>query len=226
MSHRRSTLPRRFSTIDDYRAEPLEASTSKLARRHSAGLLDDEDFHANEFEMRRNDEDGLDITYNNDPWNGVFGYLTAQCHDNPVKAGLIHVSGNSFNPSYVDVLPHIVQKDWTGMWCSANEPNSYVMFDFLDHKLKLTHYTLKTYNQDQQWRHLKSWVVEGGNNGAWKELHRVKRGNHLNGAFKVASFAVDKASYYQCIRFRMIGPNHYGDYHLFLMGVELFGILD
>lgn len=224
MSLEHSMLPRRFSVPDENDQGGSAFQYGRTGSTHVTPLLEAEVFH--ETESRRNDQDGLDISFNGDPWSGVFSYLTAQCHDNPVKAGLLTITGNSFNPSYVGVLSHVIQKDWNGYWCSANEPNSYIAFDFLDHKLKLTHYTLKTYNASPQWRHIKSWVVEGCNSGTWKEIHRIKRGNYLNGPIKVASFPVRNSAYYQSIRIRMIGPNHYGDYHLFLMGIEFFGVLD
>lgn len=208
-------LPRRFSMPEDtksgmdYPSIHEELFSEEMASHH-----------------RRNNEDGVVIPYTGEPFNGIIAYLWRSCHDNPVKQSLLSISGNSFNSGYIRVLPQILDPNFKGNWNSLNEAGSYLSIDFLEHKINLTAYTLKTYNAANEWRHLRSWVVEGSNGSGWKEIHKVKRTSLLNGENKVATFSCPNTCFYQTIRFKMTGPNHYGDWYFFLAGIELFGILD
>ncbi|OHT03405.1 F5/8 type C domain containing protein [Tritrichomonas foetus] len=224
MSINEPMLPRRFSLPGEDDDGGSAYQYGRTGSQHGVPLLGEDEFHA--IDVRSHGNNGIEIPFNGDPFNGIISHLSAQCHDNPAKKGLVSISGNSINPNYTATLPHVLQKDWTGFWCSANEPNSYITIDFLEHRVKLTHYTLKSYNASSEWRHMKSWVIEGSNGTSWKEIHRIKRGNYLNGPYKVATFPVRNAAFYQTIRIKMIGPNHYGDYNLFLMGLEFFGVLE
>ena len=226
MSRNPPLFPRRFSVPGDDDEGGSAYQYGRNYSQHGRPLLDLDEFH--DFDVpHRNSDEGIDIKFNDrKPFDGIIAHLRRQYHENPARCGVVNITGNSFNPHYAHVLPHLFEPDWSGYWCSMNEPNSYVAVDFLEHRVKLTHYTIKTYNANAEWRHLKSWVAEGSNGGNWKEIHKIKRGSYLNGPFKVATFPVKNAAYYQIIRIRMIGPNHYGDYNLFLMGLEFFGVLD
>ena len=170
------------------------------------------------------DGDSVEIKFHsNYPFGGIFDYLWMKNQENPIQSNVVTVTGNSFSQNYQNVMKHLIERDWKGYWCSSNEVNSYITFDFHDHYVNLTHYTLKSYNLPKGFRHLKSWVIEGNNHGDWKEIHKVKRSNHLNGSNSIASFPVKNAGFYQQIRIRLANHNCYGDNHLFLTGVEFFG---
>ncbi|KAK8870520.1 hypothetical protein M9Y10_008404 [Tritrichomonas musculus] len=208
-------LPRRFSMPED--------SNRAIENQPFPDSLIDSDFHSRE---RRNDEDGVVIPYTGEPFNGIIAFLSRSCHDNPAKQGLVAITGNSFNQGYVRILPHILDPRWKGTWNSLNEAGSYIQVDFLEHKINLTGYTIRTYDADPDWRHLRAWVVEGSNGSGWKEIHRVRFGGQLNGPNKVATFSCPNTNFYQIIRIKMTSQNYYGDWFFYISGLEFFGILD
>lgn len=225
MTSDKGLLPRRFtmpssSSPLDVQAELIEAP---------------EEFHHYE---QRNVDDGVIIPFPShnpsrlpmEAFNGIFNYLMHQCHGNPAKVGQVSISGNSFNSGYARILPHLLDPAWRGFWTSTNENGSYISIDFLEHKVSVAGYALRTYHGNADWRHLRSWVLEGSNGMGWKEIHVVKRSSKLNGPQKVAGFKCLKVgaqqNFYQTIRLRLTDKNFYGDYFLNLSGIELFGILD
>ncbi|OHT16168.1 F5/8 type C domain containing protein [Tritrichomonas foetus] len=218
-----SILPRRFSMPEDPSTRGYEYPQSNISDLSRITPLIGEEYHEHD---RRNDDDGIVIPFIGEPFNGIIAYLTRSCHDNPAKQGLIRITGNSFNQSYVRVMPHLVEEGWKGWWTSLNEAGSYVSVDFLDHKINLNAYSLKSYNASSEWRHLRAWVIEGSNGSGWKEIHRVKRGGQLNGYNKIATFKCPNNNFFQTIRIKMIAPNYYGDWYFFLSSLEFFGILD
>lgn len=225
-------LPRRFSM-------PEESTPFSYPEMSSQNLLEaEDDFHATD---RRNLDEGILLPIpskradrsSQAVFSGIFSHLTRECHDNPVKAGLVVVSGNSYNEGYNRILPHLVDPGWRGSWTSTNENGSYLSFDFLEHKVCVFGYALKTYKGNSEWRHLRNWVIEGSNGSGWREIHAVKKCNKLNGPGLIATFkcgdsnaAASKQKFYQIIRLRVTDKNVYGDYYLNLSGIELFGIYD
>ncbi|OHT00965.1 F5/8 type C domain containing protein [Tritrichomonas foetus] len=211
-------LPRRLSMPDDGDAAAIPHKISNktplidsVERYQDPSLLDS---YCNYIEVK---------FHSHQPFGGIIDYLAMKNGGNPIKAGIISVHGNSFTKNYERVYQNIVDRSWSGYWCSSNEQNSYLCFDFLSHKVHLTHYTIKTYNGQRNWRHLKSWALEGSNDDDWKEIHRVKKSGLLNGPSKISTFPVKNAGSYKSIRIRITGHNYFGDNHLFLSGIEFFG---
>ena len=211
--------PRRFSmTDDDPSAKNLHYKPSP--HEHRKSLLGDVD---ETFGPDRDVHSGVRVLYNGQMFCGIIDRLAQNARDNPVRAGLIEVTGNSYNRGYDLVLPFLFKPGWSGWWASKNEKNSYLVFDFKDHKIRIDGYAIKTYHASNEWRHLKSWVLEGSNGDGWQTLHRVKRSGALNDSHATAYFRVKTQGTFKLIRLRMKGKNFYGDNHLFITGIEFFG---
>lgn len=188
-------------------------------------LLESPLFHTTDLSRTTQQVQGTTIAYTGNMWCGIFAYLTRQSGGNPAEKGHILITGNSLNPGYDRVLPALINPQWKGWWCSANTKDSRIQIDFVNHRVQLTHYALKTYNASEGWRHLKSWVLEGSNGDNWVVVHQMKKTGMLNGSNKETILRVTSKGAYQQYRLRMTAPNQYGDEHLFLVNIEMFGIL-
>lgn len=156
-------------------------------------------------------------------FDGIFKQLTDKCKCNPVTLGILSISGNNYSYEYQETLPKILEHDWNGWWFSKDEPNSYITFDFHDHRVNVTGYSIKTYREQKEFRHLKSWVLEGSNGDNWTEID--SESNHkLNGPNSVATFGCgNQKHYFQNLRLRMTGLNHHNDDILVISEFEIFG---
>jgi hypothetical protein len=94
-------------------------------------------------------------------------------------------------------------------FCSANEPNQSVCFDFKIMQIKPTHYAIRTLNDGQGGHHLKNWVIERSADGtSWVEIDRQENNNDLNRALAVKTFAVSKVATFHVVRLRQIDLSH------------------
>lgn len=112
-------------------------------------------------------------------------------------------------------------------------PNQFISFEFLKHKIVPTNYTIKTYSYGNNGCHLKSWVLEGSDDGVeWRNIHEETNCPHLNGSFFSHTFSINqKADFkkkgFKFIRIRQTGANWHDDNRLVLCAIEFYGqILD
>jgi hypothetical protein len=72
---------------------------------------------------------------------------------------------------------------------SKDKVNQWVQWDFHDHRVNPTHYSIHTHNSPCTGPFLKSWVIEGSTDGSdWRELDRQTNNNDLNGSHLIRSF--------------------------------------
>jgi hypothetical protein len=73
---------------------------------------------------------------------------------------------------------------------SQDKPGQWICWDFKALKVEPTHYTIRTYDSPTNWYHLKSWAVEGSDDGAsWTEIDRRENNSDLNTKLAVKTFA-------------------------------------
>lgn len=99
--------------------------------------------------------------------DGILGYLRCQCMGNVHEKGVVNItaSGTCYSQPY-----RVADRNWSGCWTSHNEPNSWIMFDFMDMFVCLTHYVVMTLGGC--WYPGK-WEVTGSNDGcSWIVLDR------------------------------------------------------
>jgi hypothetical protein len=153
------------------------------------------------------------------PFNGILSYLTVKCGGNVHDRGVVKITASSvFKEQYTPRYAADFESIWS-FW-SKNEPEQWICLDFKTLRVEPTHYTIRTdYNC-----HLKSWAVEGSDDGAlWTEIARRENNSDLNGKNAVKTFAVSQSGSFRRIRLRQTGPNHNGDNDLTLSALELFG---
>jgi hypothetical protein len=107
-------------------------------------------------------------------------------------------------------------------FCSADLPSQWICFDFKALRIEPTHYTIQTYCADANRSHLRSWAIEGSDDGAsWTEIDRRENNNDLNGELAVKTFVVAPSASFRRIALRQIGLNHKGGNELILSAFEL-----
>jgi hypothetical protein len=162
------------------------------------------------------------VPFTNDPFDGIAAYLRRESGKNPVSIGVIDVECLSGNP-YPEKL---FDPNWKCYWSTKDAPGQWIAFKFPKHLVHLTEYTLKSANSKKGWNHLKSWVIEGSNDGEnWTEIDRREDNNDLNGKGNVMTWRCENPMRARIIRLRQIGKNHRGTDDLQLNAIEFFGQL-
>jgi hypothetical protein len=104
---------------------------------------------------------------------------------------------------------------------SQEKPGQWICWDFKMLRIEPTHYTIRTHSGPS---YLKSWAVEGSDDGAsWTEIDRRENNSDLNANLSVKTFAVSRSGSFPRIRLRQTGPNHRGDNCLVLRAFKVFG---
>jgi hypothetical protein len=158
------------------------------------------------------------------PLDGILSHLTRECGGNVHTQGLVAItaSSNQSNQCY-----QTVDWDWTGYWCSANEANTWIRFDFKDRRISLTDYTIKSHPAGSHF--LLQWSIEGSNDGiSWSRVdHQQTR--DLAGSSIVKSYHceaarfLDSSSFFRFIRLLHTGLNSSNCNNLLLTNMEFFG---
>ena len=112
---------------------------------------------------------------------------------------------------------------------SHNLPDQWIQYDFKDHKIQPTHYSIRSsnYNDDE---FMQNWVIEGSNDiSQWKVLDTRTGVTNLIGLHAIYTFEISEQfqqdDFYRFIRIRMTGPNNNHTNILNLSALEYFGIL-
>ena len=156
---------------------------------------------------------------------GIFHYLS-NVFDTKEVSTIVTVTSSPFNPQYPP--QNVIDRADNDMvyFESNNEPNSWISFDFKDLKISLSHYALKTWFWPENFQHLRSWVVEGSDNGEdWTELDQRTNTNDLNDSLAFRRFKCSMNLYCRYIRIRSIDTDHSGSSLLILNAIEFYGRL-
>ncbi|OHT13811.1 hypothetical protein TRFO_15925 [Tritrichomonas foetus] len=152
-------------------------------------------------------------------FDGIFAHLQKQWNKNVQDQKICKITTSSG-----DSPKGITDNTWNDCWYSKNEPNSWIRFDFLDHAVSLTHYSLKTFIGGPHSGHLKSWSLEGSNDGKiWKVMDQRDNTEDLNNRNNYYTYKCDDHGIYRYVRLKQTGKNHRGNDFLFLSNIEFFG---
>jgi hypothetical protein len=157
-------------------------------------------------------------------FDGIFAVLSRECGANPHSSGRVEVSSptTSWNQPF-----NVLDLDFESHWYTKDIKDSYILFDFLDSRVRLNCYALKTnFGPVGAW-HLKSWVLYGSLDARqWVCLDEQRDTEILNGRNKWAKFSIVDLGWLRFAKLQMTGPNHFGDHSLMLSEFELFGQLE
>jgi hypothetical protein len=161
------------------------------------------------------------------PLQGIIAYLSEKHQGNIMEKGIICVRASSeYGPSYM--VKNIVDLTGNNRFCSQNQKDGWVEYDFKDMRIWPSHYTIRSmFDYGPGHCHLKSWVVEVSSNGRdWKVADRRDNNSQLNGKDLKVGFEMNqKLGPIQHIRLRLTGPNHANNQYLTVSGWEIFGSL-
>jgi hypothetical protein len=161
------------------------------------------------------------------PLNGIIRYLQESSEGSVYAQGLVDVTaspadrtannGNNFAENVVDL-------GTDSCFTTGVSPIQWICLEFKRHHVKVSHYSIRTFDGQPGEAHLKSWIVDGSQDGQnWIDLDERRDNDQLNCSNAVASFEVTRSALCRFIRIRQAGVNHSGNHRIALSAFELFG---
>jgi hypothetical protein len=156
------------------------------------------------------------------PLNGIISRLTQLHGGNVHDRKIVTVSASSvlqinFAHNAVNLKNHS-----ENYFQSQGQPNQWLCYDFKDRRVRLRNYSIATLAR----YFLRSWVVEGSEDGKTWNVVDDRRGNtEADCSHPIVTFAVDAEKKFRFIRLRQTGKNMQNDDYLVLYGFEVFGFL-
>ena len=163
--------------------------------------------------------------------NGIFHHLTEKFGGNVADKEIVSITSSSI---YADnCLPkHVVDYyNQNYHFCSKNEENQWIQFDFKDRKVRPNNYSIQT-NLKINDCNPQNWVIEVSNSGKENEwivvdsrqnVTNIQKSNQID-TFKIKKQISSNASY-RFIRLRQTGKSTGNSNHLMLAAFEIFGAL-
>jgi hypothetical protein len=173
--------------------------------------------------------------------NGIFAHLTKKCGGNVHERKIVNVTAstivNSAGPRLGPNGPvleggrhqpqNVVDLNANTAFNSGQGADQWIAFNFLKHRVLLSHYAIRTYypaysSGDSP----QSWVIEVSDDGKeWTEVDRRTGNMELRDRDNTNLFEVGVQKEASQVRLRQTGPNHQGGTNLCLAGLEMFGNL-
>ena len=163
----------------------------------------------------------IEIPFSNNNMKGIFNFIRSKMNINEE----IKVNRSSEGNGDENLLLNFENSQYIYI---NNKQNSWFCFDFKNHKIIPSHYSIKTIAASSNDRHLKNWIIEGSNDKEnWTILDEQKNCSYLNGSNNVHSFQIDKQEKneqeFEYLRIRQTGTNWYGDYYFYICSIEFYG---
>jgi hypothetical protein len=164
-----------------------------------------------------------DCEFNGRPFAGILNHLSSLVNGNVHLAKVVVITASTTDHSEPY---HVADVGWNDLWFSENRADQWLMLDFGEKRVKVTHYTIKTHKYPAGACHIKSWVVEGSKDGqGWVNLDK-RNISLLNGPNKFQTFpCTGNSEAVRFVRLRQTGVNSRNDRILALTNFELFGSL-
>jgi hypothetical protein len=156
--------------------------------------------------------------------NGIIAHLTRHCGGNVHQEGVVAITASSHMGGN---KPHNVA-DLTAnsryLSLDAQGPNQWVCYDFKDARVRVTHYSIRTFSGPGCFP--REWVVDASTDGkSWTEVDRRPQNTDLNVPGVTKGIPVTRSLEARMIRLRGTGTNHKGGNALEIAAFELFGAI-
>jgi hypothetical protein len=156
--------------------------------------------------------------------DGLIRFLGRISRGNPHDKGIISAIGTAYDGQACYQARNVIELETDSIFCSKNAADQWVGYDFKDMRVAVTHYFLRSNGEGVGGEHLRSWVIEGSDDGSeWRELDRRENVDFLNKTNGSYVFAIPSVVESRFIRLRSIGPNWAGNQYLSVRAFELFG---
>jgi hypothetical protein len=165
------------------------------------------------------------------PLDGIIAHLTRESRGNVHTQGIVKVTGHHCygeGPAYAAL--NAADLTANSYFLSKHEPNQSLVYDFLDRRIRLSHYSIRSrHDGGSNDYYLRSWVIEISDGGeTWAEVDRHEDDSRLKGEGLIHCFGINhETPECRLVRLRQIGQNHYSSpsHCLVMSGFELFGSL-
>ncbi|OHT05646.1 F5/8 type C domain containing protein [Tritrichomonas foetus] len=157
--------------------------------------------------------------------NGIISYLTGLYKGNIMKQNIINIEASSCGGGNISCL---VSDDVEDNFYTDDEKNAWVLFDFKTYRVRITDYSIKTYDYNKDNNHLKNWVLEVSNNKSdWEIIDTRSNDSSLNRRSVCSSFEINQPNNnnenYRFIRIRLTGKNWKNLNYLVFYSIEFYG---
>lgn len=111
---------------------------------------------------------------------------------------------------------------------SKNQEGNWLCFDFKEHRIIPTDYTIKSYDCIENYRCTKSWVIEISNdNENWEVIDEENNCSYVNGKLRMHTFHIQKPPNKESryIRIKSTSQCWNGEYYFNIGKFEIYGTL-
>ena len=169
--------------------------------------------------------------YDLQPLDGIIAHLTHECGGNVYKKGVVTATSSCTswcrnNDAFANVFE--LGTNSGVPFCSKNEPNSWICYDFKGRRVTPTSYSIRSGHNESP----KSWVFEvsnDGSEGTWEIVDRRENDKELYSWMEPVTrnfaISVPPRGSFRFVRLRQTGKNHHGTNILRLTSLEVFGAL-
>lgn len=177
---------------------------------------------AEEGRERREKEEGTPhLLKENEEFNGIIKYLTDVTKGNIHDNGTIEVTTSSNDSSSKNILDF----NCNSCYEADDSDDEWICFDFKKRKVKITDYSIKSYQSGKDGHHLKSWIIEISNDGrTWQTIDEHRDCPTLNGSCITGTFSVKPNNYSRYVRLHQTGEP-WGGHYLWFHYIEFYGYL-
>ena len=165
---------------------------------------------------------------NDDKFNGILNYLSKE--SNGKIQNLVNITSSQLHsPAYSPYNVCLYENESNKYFYTSSQLNSWICFDFKDHKIIPSSYIIKSGWHYQNGHHPKKWIVEGFSdfNSQWVKIDERLDCAFLNDLNVIHSFKIDNKTnaQFRYIRIRQTGRNWANSNCLVLGSVEFYGTL-
>lgn len=165
-------------------------------------------------------------------FRGIISYLKGKCGGNSSNDNEFNITSSSVNGMSYQSKNAIDFENIESYFCTKNEQNAWIKYDFKDRKVHPTHYSIRTKNGGKGNCHLQNWIIEGSNTDRdddWKKLDSRNNVTLLDEASRIHTFNIqekpDSKEFFRYLRLRQTAKNAHSDYFLTLSALEYFGTI-
>lgn len=166
------------------------------------------------------------IFNNKNQFSGIISYLRTESN-NRIE-NLINICSSSNDSEYENPKNVTIFEDKSKYFKSADRSNSWISFDFKEHRIIPTDYTIRSFPAGANGNHPKSWAIEVSNDNInWDKIDEQINCSNLRGKSITCSFKIQNQQYkqFRYLRMRQTAPNWYGWDCLIIESFEIFGQL-
>ena len=211
---------RKMSQLKEEYEKELSTKTKEILKQQEQ----------NKQTIRKNKE--IQIQYDMNPNNQMKGILTSLGQGNAFNAktaGIINITASSiFNDNNIHNPENILLNDNSKYFVSKDEPNQWLCIDFKGHKVKPTHYSIKTSSEGGYYP--QNWNIEGSmDNIKWTILDSQINNQSFKSRNETKTFYIqhnyEDEEYYRYTRIISTGYNSNNKNELDFSSIEFFGIV-